>query len=267
MSHSHIGKISDTRIYISRSFAEFKGGNFVKIKAIMPDKARDRATLDSREKMLSEALSSGVELSVDTIKSGPDNSDTYTDGAFASPDMIRQCIQAEKDGFDAIVIYCFDDVAIDAIRENVRIPVIGPGESTLAVAGIMFSRFSVVTSSPELVRPLYRSMMKNCVAREKMISVLALDIPLVSLRADPPTTERRLFEVCERAMIDDRVDGFVLGCLGMATYGKSVEKRLRVKVLDPAFISVAFAEMSARLNLSHTETTYPRFVNHNRLDI
>ena len=48
--------------------------------------------------------------------------------------MVKESIRAEKEGYDAIVIYCFSDVGIDAIRENVRIPVIGPGETSLAVA-------------------------------------------------------------------------------------------------------------------------------------
>lgn len=239
----------------------------MKIKAIMPDRDRDRTTLDAREKMLSAALSSDVVLSVDNVKIGPDNSDTYTDAVFASPDMIRQCVKAEDEGFDAIVVYCFDDVAIDAIRENVTVPVIGPGETALAIAGMMFTRFIVATSSPELVRPLHRNLMKHPAAREKMTSVRALDIPLTMLRADPGATERRLLEVCRDAAREERIDGVVLGCLGMATYGKSVEETLDIKVLDPAFISVAFAEMSARLHLSHTNTTYPRFTNQNNLDI
>lgn len=43
--------------------------------------------------------------------------------------MVKESIRAEKEGYDAIVIYCFSDVGIDAIRENVRIPVIGPGRN------------------------------------------------------------------------------------------------------------------------------------------
>ena len=50
---------------------------------------------------------------------------------------------AEKEGYDAIVIYCFSDVGIDAIRENVRIPVIGPGETSLAAASMICNRFTV----------------------------------------------------------------------------------------------------------------------------
>lgn len=60
--------------------------------------------------------------------------------------MVKESIKAEKEGYDAIVIYCFSDVGIDAIRENVRIPVIGPGETSLAAASMLCNRFTVLTS-------------------------------------------------------------------------------------------------------------------------
>ena len=113
----------------------------MKIKVIMSDKAMSRETMDAREKMLKVALSSDAEVSVDCIKKGPDELDCNTDEAFAAAEMVKESIRAEKEGYDAIVIYCFSDVGIDAIRENVRIPVIGPGETSLAAASMICNRF------------------------------------------------------------------------------------------------------------------------------
>lgn len=118
----------------------------MKIKVIMSDKAMSRETMDAREKMLKVALSSDAEVSVDCIKKGPDELDCNTDEAFAAAEMVKESIRAEKEGYDAIVIYCFSDVGIDAIRENVRIPVIGPGETSLAAASMICNRFTVLTS-------------------------------------------------------------------------------------------------------------------------
>ena len=95
------------------------------IKVIMSDKAMLRETMDAREEMLRAALSSDADVSVDCIKEGPDELDCHTDEAFAAAEMVKESIKAEREGYDAIVIYCFSDVGLDAIRENVRIPVIG----------------------------------------------------------------------------------------------------------------------------------------------
>ena len=88
----------------------------MRIKVLMTDKAMDRVTMDDRERMLSAALSPGTEISVDCIKRGPDELDCHTDEAFAAPELVTMAIQAERDGFDAIVIYCFSDVGLDACR-------------------------------------------------------------------------------------------------------------------------------------------------------
>ena len=77
----------------------------MKIKVIMTDKAMDRETMDQREKMLSAAVSEGVVISVDCIKKGPDELDCNTDEAFAAPELVKEGIKAEKEGYDAIVIY------------------------------------------------------------------------------------------------------------------------------------------------------------------
>ena len=130
----------------------------MRIKVLMTDKAMDRVTMDDRERMLSAALSPGTEISVDCIKRGPDELDCHTDEAFAAPELVKMAIQAERDGFDAIVIYCFSDVGLDACRENVRIPMIAPGETTLAVAQTLCSRFVVVTGSGWNIPRTYRRM-------------------------------------------------------------------------------------------------------------
>lgn len=239
----------------------------MKIKAIMPDKAMDRRTLDEREVMLSKALSSDVEISVDCIKKGPDELDCNTDEAFAAAELVKECIKAEKDGFDAIVIYCFSDVAIDAIRENVSIPVVGPGETTLAVANMLCNKFTVITTESTNIPRTYRRLMRNGIAREKMTSVRALDVPIMELRIDPEATGKYMKNVCEKAVQAEHVDGIILGCLGMASYGDLLEKELPVKVFDPAFIAIAYAEMCVRVGIKHISAVYPTFKNTSNVEL
>lgn len=239
----------------------------MRIKVLMTDKAMDRPTMDDRERMLSAALSSGTEISVDCIKRGPDELDCHTDEAFAAPELVKMAIQAERDGFDAIVIYCFSDVGLDACRENVRIPVIAPGETTLAVAQTLCSRFVVVTGASWNIPRTYRRMMRNAIAREKMAAVLALDIPSAEMRVNPTATRDHLEAVCKDAVERYSADGVILGCLGMAGYGADLEAKYPVKVLDPAFIAVAYAELCVRLGLRHIPAQYRPFTNDSHVDL
>ncbi len=239
----------------------------MKIKVIMADKIMDRNTMNLREQMLKSVVSSDVEISVDCIKSGPDELDCCTDEAFAAPEMIKESIRAQKEGYDAIVIYCFSDVAIDAIRENVEIPVIGPGEVSLSIAGMLCNRYVVITTESRNISRTYRRLMKNPIAREKMSSVRALDVEIGDVRADSGVTERRLFEVCEKAVKEENVDGIILGCLSFAEFAEKLEQQLPVKVFDPAFLSVAFAEMCVRTNTCHTHASYAKFSNSSHVDL
>ena len=239
----------------------------MKIKVIMSDKAMTRATMDDRERMLKAALSSDAEVSVDCIKRGPDELDCNTDEAFAAAEMVKESIKAEKEGYDAIVIYCFSDVGIDAIRENVRIPVIGPGEVSLAAAYMLCNRITVLTSESINIPRTYRRLMRNGMARDKMVSVRALDIPIGEVRVNPEVTKNYLRAVCRKAVEEDHADGIILGCLSMAGYGEELEKELPIKVIDPAFVAMAYAELSVRVGLRHIPAVYPVFTNASHVEL
>lgn len=239
----------------------------MRIKVIMTDKAMDRETMNLREEMLSRAVPEGTVISVDCIKAGPDELDCNTDEAFAAAEVVKESIRAEKDGYDAIVIYCFSDVGLDAVRENVSIPVIGPGETTLNAAGMLCNRFVVITTQSSNIARTYRRLRKYAIARDKMTSVRALDVPIDELRINPDATKERLMEVTRLAVEREQIDGVVLGCLGMADYGDEIEESLPVKVFDPAFISVGYAELSARLGLNHPRASYPLFKNESNVNL
>lgn len=221
----------------------------MKIKVVIPNSGMDRETLDARERMLSRALPAGTEISVDCIPSGPRSIESNTDEILAGPLMVQAAIQAEREGYSAFVVYCFSDLAVAAIRENVSIPVTGPGETALAAADMLSNRFSVITTVERNISRTYRRLLQHPVAQRKMVSVRALDLPVVQLREDPAVTCGRLKQVCRQAVEQDGADTVVLGCLGMAQYGEEVERACDIKVIDPAFLAVAWAELSARLDL------------------
>lgn len=81
------------------------------------------------ERMLSAAVSARTEIWADCIPRGPDEPDCHTDAAFAAPELVKPAIQAEREGFDAIAIYCFNNAGLEALREKVQILVIAPGQA------------------------------------------------------------------------------------------------------------------------------------------
>ena len=225
----------------------------IKIKIVIPNSGMNTETLRNRETMLAAAVSSDVQLSVSCIPSGPNVIESCTDEVFAAPMLIDMAKDAEKQGYNAFVVYCFSDLAVNAIRENVRIPIVGPGEIALSAACMLSTRFVVITTIDKNISRTYRRIVQKPDVREKLASVMALNIPVAELRENPDVTIEYLDKVCYGAIKDFRVDAVVLGCLGMAKYGDVIEHKYGVKVIDPAFLSVGWAEMCARLNLTHSD--------------
>lgn len=61
--------------------------------------------------------------------------------------VFQACKNAEKDGFDAVIITCFGDPMLDQIRSFVNIPIISFGEATYKMASMMGKKFGLVTIS------------------------------------------------------------------------------------------------------------------------
>lgn len=231
----------------------------MKIKVVIPNCGMDRETLKARERMLSRALSPGTGISVDCIPGGPVSIESNTDEVLAGPMLIDAAVQAQQEGYDAFVVYCFSDLAVDAIRENVSIPVIGPGETALAAANIISNRFAVITTTAGNVSRTRRRLMKNRAAQQKLCAILPLDIPVTELREVQEATIACLDSACRTAVERDGADTVILGCLGMAQYGEEMERKYGIKVIDPAFLALATAEMAARLDIIPGRRSYAEY--------
>ena len=92
-----------------------------------------------------------------------------------------------------------------------------------------------------------------------MAGVREIGVPVSELRENPEVTQQCLREVCRQAVEEDGSDTLILGCLGMAEYGEVLEEKFAVKVIDPAFLAVAWAELSARLGLIPSRRAYPEY--------
>ena len=68
-----------------------------------------------------------------------------------------------------------------------------------------------------------------------------------------------LDSACRTAVERDEADTVILGCLGMAQYGEEMERKYGIKVIDPAFLALATAEMAARLDITPGRRSYAEY--------
>lgn len=150
----------------------------MRLKVIIPNSGMDRDTLLQREKMLSAFAMPSTEISVECIAHGPESIESAYDEILAGPYVIQQAVEAEKAGFDAVIVYCGSDPAVAAAREILNIPVIGPGKVSKLVAMDISYRYSVLTVLDNCVVRDTEAVWEKGLPADKLASVRSIGIPV-----------------------------------------------------------------------------------------
>lgn len=227
----------------------------------MPEEASD----EEREKRRKEyferrrkvfRLCPGTEVDSVGIERGPSSIECRYDEILAIPEIVKRVKEAEEEGIDACVVNCFGDPGVRASREVVNIPVLGPCEASLHVASTMCDKFSVITVLSS-VASLIEENARIYGLSDKLVSVRAVDIPVLDLHQDNETTAKALHKEGKKALEEDSAEVLILGCTGMTGMAERLSKELGVDVIDPLPAAVKFAEMLVGLGLSHSKLTFP----------
>lgn len=217
-----------------------------------------KGELERRRNILQSIAQKDTIIDVIDIEHGPSSIESFYEEYLSVPETVNKTIQAEKDGFDGVILGCFGDPGLDALREMVDIPVIGPGETAMHIACMLGRRFSIITVMDSVVPSLER-LAKIVGLDQKLASMRAVNIPVLKLRLDIETTTNRMIEESQKAIKEDKSDVVVLGCMSMAFMGISdkMQKVLGIPVVNPAFVSLKVLEGLVSANLSQSKKAYP----------
>lgn len=170
--------------------------------------------------------------------------------------IIEKTVDAEKNGFDAVVIGCFYDPGLQLAREMVEIPVVGVCEASLHVASMLTAgKFSVLVGSRKNI-PQMSANARNYGLESKIASWRTLNISVPEMR-DKERTLAAILREGKIAVEEDLAECIALGCTGMAGQAKKAQEVLGVPVLDPAIIGINVAELKAvlwkKFRISHSK--------------
>lgn len=229
----------------------------MKLKVIIPNSGMTPETLRDRERMLKQYAMPETEISVDCIDGGPESIESDYDEVLAGKYILDKATIAQKEGYDAIIVYCGSDPAVEAIREIVDIPVIAPGKVSMLVINDLAYRFSILTVLDRSIIRNEEQVRKSGLDITRLASVRSINIPVSDIRDDMEKTYNGLLQAGKKAIEEDGAHGFVLSCLGMAGMGPRLQEALNVPVIDPAFLSIKYAEMLVSLGLKHSKKSFP----------
>lgn len=187
---------------------------------------------------------------------GPPSIQTLADEYYAVPGTLR-AIKSIVDNYDGIIVGCFGDPGLEAIREVVDIPVIGPGSSSMHIANQLGKRFSILSPVPSTI-PSTRDLAEMYGLGRRLTSVRSLNIPVLEIRKDREKALKKAIEVAESALKNDGADTLILGCMSMAfqNFADEMGKALNVPVVNPIVAAVKTIDLLILGKLHHSPLVY-----------
>lgn len=212
---------------------------------------------ERRQSILRSWAFPGTQADLIDIEEGPSSIESLYEEFLAVPQTVERIIEAEKNGYDAVILGCYGDPGMDAARELVNIPVIGPGEASFLIGAMLGNSFSIVTVMDSIVGPL-KKQVKLAGVESKLASVRAAKIPVLELAKDKDASLKKILDVAGKCIEDDGADVILLGCMSMAFLGVSdeMQKALNVPVVNPAKVGLKLAESLVGANLSHSKKAF-----------
>jgi allantoin racemase len=216
------------------------------------------AEVNRRRQFLQERAFAGVDVDVQSLADGPASIESEYEAALVVPELTERVRRAQADGFHAVIVGCFSDPGLDALRELVTIPVIGPGSAAVHLAAQLGTRFAIL-SPLDGRRGAVQTRMRALGLDAKLASVRAVGMTVLDVARQREAVLDRLADVGRAALRDDHADVLVLGCMSMGFLGitEDLGKRLGVPVVNPVTAALATAETVVQMGLSHSTLAYP----------
>jgi allantoin racemase len=182
----------------------------------------------------------GAIATVVTIRSrnGPHTIEGALDAALATAGML-EVVAAYDDPFDAVVVACFGDPGVEALRMLVRVPVIGIGAASFMQAACISQHFAIVT--PVAGTPArYTAVTAAMGLSRQFVGAYQTPLSVADFESDNPAVLETLVFHAEQA-VKDGADCLLFGCAGIADQIRDIEDHVGVTCIASAAAGVGQA--------------------------
>jgi Asp/Glu/hydantoin racemase len=182
----------------------------------------------------------GPQIRCETLKSGPPGIETQAHVDGITPKLLEWFEhKPERKRADAVVVACFSDPAVTALREVLAAPVIGIGEASYLSAAALGERFGVIAILSRSI-PRHRRAQRALGLEHKVAGELPLELKVAELENEQ-IVWKRLNLLGKKLRDEHGANAVILGCAGMARYRTRLEDALGVPVVDPTQAAVGMA--------------------------
>jgi len=142
---------------------------------------------------------------------------------------------------DAVVLACFGDPGLAALKEVSPVPVVGMADASILQACALGHRFSIVTGGER-----WKSMLEEFVASHglssRLASVRTVAPTGAAIARNPKAAMALLAKGCAACVREDGADVVILGGAGLAGLAAKLKAKVEVPLLDGVACAISMAE-------------------------
>jgi allantoin racemase len=149
---------------------------------------------------------------------------------------------------DVVVLACFGDPGLMALKEIAHQPVIGMAEAACFAAAALGGRFGIVTGG-ERWGPMLREFVAMIGLSDRLTVIRTVAPTGADIARDPDGALGLLADACEAAARDHGADSVILGGAGLAGLAARLATQVRVPLIDSVHCTIRAAEALGRAGL------------------
>ncbi|MGE3538836.1 MAG: aspartate/glutamate racemase family protein [Candidatus Tectimicrobiota bacterium] len=214
------------------------------------------ADLEHKKQSLRVVLRPETQLDMYAADSGVPYVESSMDFYLSEVAVARKIVEVARLGYDAIVGSAFLDNGLDAARELLDIPVVGPAKTTMYMAATLAHRFAVITAAGDLPRHIW-AFAKVLGVVDRVVAIPTLPCTVADFLRDESRSVSLMVDMGRQLMDDKGAEAIVLGCGASTGLARRVSQALGIPVLDPGLTAVKYAEMLVDLGLTQSKRAYP----------
>lgn len=169
---------------------------------------------------------------------------SYAVAGHATLDAWAAAIAPGQPRFDSVVIGCFGDPGLLALRQSGQIPVTGLAEASFMAAAAQ-GRFAIVTGG-ERWKPMLERLAHSLGFGEELAGIHTVSATGAELAADPLAAQALLALACGEAARRFGVQSVILGGAGLAGMAATIQPVVAVPVIDSVLVGVTHALRQAQ---------------------
>lgn len=210
-----------------------------RVKIISPIKIDD-ADLRRRQMRYAQHAGPDTQIEVFNLDEGPTTLDTRGDMLYCEHAVFQAGINTSPEAFDAILIDCVFDPAVDALREECAVPTFGPMRITLPLVVQAAGRFAYVARA-ERQTDWLSQLAQHYGYGDWLVAARPLRITYEESR-NPSTFDAAMSQQLKRVIEEDGAAAVVMGSTTMAISERVAEAAGSVPLFLPGMVALRVME-------------------------